>query len=90
MAIFVAVPLSAGCVVGAPRPTPRLDVARAPAARSAPDAVALPAPAGCPAPGPGEPRPPSPSPTAVWVSGHCHWDVTRYVWIEGEWREQAR
>jgi hypothetical protein len=78
----------AGCVVGAPRPPTRLDVARAPAERPRADVAAKPAHPGCgPAPA-DEPRPPGP-PGSVWVEGDCHYDGIRYVWVPGRWQPRA-
>jgi hypothetical protein len=31
---------------------------------------------------------PRPSETAIWIAGYCHFDVTRYEWVNGYWRER--
>jgi hypothetical protein len=76
--------LCAGCVVGSPRPEPRLSVARAPASRVGPDAI-LPPASGCRGAEEHE-RPPRPTKDAVWIEGYCHFAVTHYTWVEGSWR----
>jgi hypothetical protein len=78
----------AGCVVGAPRPSSRIEIARAPVSRVDRESSVLPPAGGCSGAEskPEQSRPAPPTKDAVWVEGFCHFDVTHYTWVDGNWR----